>query len=160
VRLGRRRGAAERRERRLPPPRAPRRLEDDDPVRADGGRGGRVPAVDAPDVPRPPGREERPPRGLGASRGDYPRAMSAEVVVGLALLGFAVGVIGTLVGAGGGFLLAPVLLIVYPHDSPQTLTSISLAAVWANSTSGTIAYLRQHRVDIESGLVFGVATLP
>ena len=86
--------------------------------------------------------------------------MSAEVVAGLALLGFGVGVVGTLVGAGGGFLLAPVLLLVYPHDSPQTLTSISLAAVWANSTSGTIAYLRQHRVDIRSGLVFGAATLP
>lgn len=86
--------------------------------------------------------------------------MSAEVVAGLALLGLAVGTVGTLVGAGGGFLLAPVLLIVYPHDSPQTLTSISLAAVWANSTSGTIAYVRQRRVDIRSGLVFGLATLP
>ena len=86
--------------------------------------------------------------------------MSTGVVAGLALLGVAVGVVGTLVGAGGGFLLAPVLLIVYPHDTPQTLTSISLSAVWANSTSGTIAYLRQRRVDVKSGVVFGLATLP
>ncbi|HUK97657.1 MAG TPA: sulfite exporter TauE/SafE family protein [Gaiellaceae bacterium] len=86
--------------------------------------------------------------------------MSVEVIAGLALLGVAVGVLGTLVGAGGGFLLTPVLLIVYPNESAQTLTSISLAAVWANSTSGTIAYLRQRRVDVRSGLLFGVATLP
>lgn len=86
--------------------------------------------------------------------------MSADVIAGLALLGVGVGVLGTLVGAGGGFLLTPVLLIVYPNESAQTLTSISLAAVCANSTSGTIAYLRQRRVDIRSGIVFGVATLP
>lgn len=86
--------------------------------------------------------------------------MSAETVVLLAALGLAVGAVGTLVGAGGGFLLAPILLVVYPHDSPETLTSVSLAAVWANSTSGTVAYLRQRRVDVRSGLVFGAATLP
>jgi uncharacterized protein len=86
--------------------------------------------------------------------------VSTETVLLLVLLGVAVGAVGTLVGAGGGFLLAPILLVVYPHDSPQTLTSISLAAVWANSTSGTLAYLRQRRVDVRSGLVFGAATLP
>lgn len=84
----------------------------------------------------------------------------AETVVLLGLLGIAVGAIGTIVGAGGGFLLAPVLLILYPHDNPRTLTAISLAAVWANSTSGSLAYARQRRIDLRSGLVFGAATLP
>ncbi len=78
----------------------------------------------------------------------------------LVALGLGVGAVGTLVGAGGGFLLAPILLLVYPHDSPQTLTSISLAAVWVNSTSGSIAYARLRRIDVRSGLVFGAATLP
>src|SRR5581483_9594165 len=76
------------------------------------------------------------------------------------MLGVGVGAAGTLVGAGGGFLLAPVLLLAYPHDSPQTLTSISLAAVWANSSSGSLAYRRRRRIDVRSGLVFGAATLP
>jgi hypothetical protein len=86
--------------------------------------------------------------------------MSLETASLLVLLGVAVGGVGTLVGAGGGFLLTPVLLLVYPHDSPRTITAISLAAVWANSTSGTIAYARQGRIDRRSGIVFGIATLP
>jgi uncharacterized membrane protein YfcA len=84
----------------------------------------------------------------------------SDTVLLLAAIGLVVGAVGTLVGAGGGFLLAPVLLVMYPHDSPQTLTSISLAAVCANSTSGTIAYLRQKRVDVRNGTIFGLAALP
>jgi uncharacterized membrane protein YfcA len=87
-------------------------------------------------------------------------SFGAESIAVLATIGLVVGAVGTLVGAGGGFLLAPVLLVLYPHDSPQTLTSISLAAVCANSTSGTVAYLRQRRVDVRNGLVFGAAALP
>jgi hypothetical protein len=86
--------------------------------------------------------------------------VSTEAVVGLVALGLGVGAVGTLVGAGGGFLLTPVLLLLYPHEQPRTITAISLAAVWANSTSGSLAYARQRRIDYRSGLVFGAATLP
>ena len=84
----------------------------------------------------------------------------ATTAVLLALLGVAIGGFGTVVGAGGGFVLTPVLLLLYPHDSPRTLTAISLAAVFFNASSGTAAYLRQRRVDVRSGLVFAAATLP
>jgi uncharacterized membrane protein YfcA len=86
--------------------------------------------------------------------------VSLQVASALVALGLVVGAVGTLVGAGGGFLLTPVLLLVYPHDSPRTITAISLAAVWANSTSGSVAYWRQRRIDVRSGLLFGAATLP
>jgi uncharacterized membrane protein YfcA len=78
----------------------------------------------------------------------------------LVALGFAVGAFGTLVGAGGGFILTPVLLVVYPHDSPQTITAISIAVVFFNAGSGSIAYARQRRIDYRSGLVFAAATMP
>jgi uncharacterized membrane protein YfcA len=87
-------------------------------------------------------------------------AWSLESALLLAGLGLGVGALGTLVGAGGGFLLTPVLLLLYPHSTPETITSISLAAVFANSTSGTIAYARQRRIDYRSGAVFALATLP
>jgi uncharacterized membrane protein YfcA len=78
----------------------------------------------------------------------------------LILLGFAVGTFGTLVGAGGGFILVPVLLFVYPDKDPETITAISLFVVWANATSGSIAYGLQRRIDYRSGAWFAVATLP
>jgi hypothetical protein len=45
-------------------------------------------------------------------------------------LGFAVGAYGTLIGAGGGFVLVPILLLLYPNESPEIITSISLAVVF------------------------------
>ena len=85
---------------------------------------------------------------------------STETAVLLVLIGFAVGAFGTLIGAGGGFILTPILLLLYPHDSPQTLTAISLAAVFFNAASGSAAYARQRRIDYRSGTVFALATLP
>ena len=78
----------------------------------------------------------------------------------LVVLGFAVGTFGTLVGAGGGFILTPILLVAYPHDSPQTITAISIAVVFFNACSGSIAYARQGRIDVRSGRLFAVATMP
>lgn len=78
----------------------------------------------------------------------------------LALLGLAVGVFGTLVGAGGGFILTPVLLLVYPDSSPDLITAISLVVVFANASSGSFAYLRQRRVDLRTGAAFAASTLP
>lgn len=80
--------------------------------------------------------------------------------LGLVVLGLAVGVFGTLIGAGGGFILAPVLLLLYPHESPDTITSISLAVTFANATSGTIAYGRMGRVSYRYGLLFSAAAVP
>ncbi|MGE3075986.1 MAG: sulfite exporter TauE/SafE family protein [Dehalococcoidia bacterium] len=78
----------------------------------------------------------------------------------LIILGVAVGTFGTLVGAGGGFVLVPVLLFIYPDKDPETITAISLFVVWANATSGSIAYGVQKRIDYRSGGWFAVATLP
>ena len=79
---------------------------------------------------------------------------------GLTLLGLAVGTFGTLIGAGGGFLLVPILLLLYPNDDPATITSVSLAVVFLNASSGSFAYLRQHKVDVRSALWFGTTAVP
>jgi uncharacterized protein len=74
--------------------------------------------------------------------------------------GLLVGAYGTLVGAGGAFVLMPVLLLIYPHESPETVTSISLAVVFFNGLSGSIAYGRMRRIDYRSGVLFSLATVP
>lgn len=78
----------------------------------------------------------------------------------LGVLGFAVGGFGTLVGAGGGFILVPVLLFLYPELPPETITAMSLFVVMGNASSGSIAYAVHKRIDYRSGLLFAVATLP
>lgn len=75
-------------------------------------------------------------------------------------LGFLVGAFGTLIGAGGGFILVPILLLLYPDKSPDTITSISLAVVFFNALSGSYAYSKMKRIDYKSGIVFAIATLP
>lgn len=89
----------------------------------------------------------------------YHRQRMLELI-GLALLGFVVGAYGTVIGAGGGFILVPVLLFLYPDYEPEQLTAISLAVVMANSASGSIAYGRQHRIDYKTGLLFAACSAP
>jgi uncharacterized protein len=87
-------------------------------------------------------------------------AFTTETAVLLVLIGFGVGAFGTVIGAGGGFILTPILLLLYPHESAQTLTAISLTAVFFNAASGSVAYARQRRIDYRSGIVFALATIP
>ena len=75
-------------------------------------------------------------------------------------VGVLIGAFGTLIGAGGGFILTPLLLLVYPHDNPEIITSISLAVVFFNAFSGSAAYARMQRIDFRSGVLFALATIP
>jgi uncharacterized protein len=80
--------------------------------------------------------------------------------IGLVALGIGVGAYGTVIGAGGGFILAPILLFLYPDYDPQVITALSLGVVWANAVSGSIAYARQRRIDYIAAAIFAVATVP
>jgi len=75
-------------------------------------------------------------------------------------VGFVLGAYGTLIGAGGGFLLVPLLLLLYPQASPHTVATISLSVVFVNALSGSLAYARMRRIDYKSGLLFSTATVP
>jgi uncharacterized membrane protein YfcA len=75
-------------------------------------------------------------------------------------LGFVIGTFGTLIGAGGGFILLPLLLILYPEESPDLLTSISLAVVFFNALSGSVAYARMGRIHYGAGVLFAAASVP
>jgi len=85
---------------------------------------------------------------------------SMEQFIGFIALGFATGLYGTLIGAGGGFVLMPILLLLYPHRSADQLTSISLAVVFFNALGGSEVYALMRRIDYKSGLMFSAATIP
>lgn len=77
----------------------------------------------------------------------------------LLAVGIFVGMFGTLIGVGGGFIVVPLLTIVY-HFSPQYAVGTSMVIVSLNAISGTIAYVKQKRIDYSTGLLFAAATLP
>ena len=85
---------------------------------------------------------------------------SAVHYMGFITLGFGIGAYGTLIGAGGGFILMPLLLLMYPEENPDRLTAVSLAVVFANALSGSAAYARMRRIDYRSGLIFAAAAVP
>ena len=73
--------------------------------------------------------------------------------------GVLIGVVGTLIGAGGGFIHVPVLIIFYGF-SPQHAIGTSMAVVMLNAISGTFAYIAQKRIDYEIGLKYAFAASP
>lgn len=74
-------------------------------------------------------------------------------------LAFVVAAYGTLVGAGGGFLLVPLFLLL--RDFPHTLAAgTSLAIVSVNALSATLGFRREKAIDFRAGVVFAVLTVP
>src|SRR5262245_2728692 len=104
----------------------------------------------------PPTRRRRRPISRSRSRPMPPETEFAR----LALLGVAIGVYGTLVGAGGGSLLVPALLLLMPKEEPAAVTAMSMAVVFFNAYSGTFSYIRMGRVDYRAGTLFTLAGVP
>lgn len=78
----------------------------------------------------------------------------------LVVVGLAVATYSSIIGAGGGFLLVPLLLFLEPGESARTITTVSLAAVSVNGASATIAYARLKRIDLPSGILLAMGAVP
>ncbi len=76
-------------------------------------------------------------------------------VIKVVIVGLFVGFLGTMIGAGGGFLLVPIFLIFY-NFTPQHAIGTSTAVVFLNALSGTFSYIEQKRIDYELGVKFSV----
>jgi uncharacterized membrane protein YfcA len=82
-----------------------------------------------------------------------------SLVLGLPL-GAVLGAVGSLTGIGGGFLLMPVLLWLYPDKPAGSLAVATLTVVFFNALSGTVLSLRRDTVRLRTGLVYGALSLP
>lgn len=78
----------------------------------------------------------------------------------LIVIGFVIGTLGTLIGAGGGFILVPILIIIRPDFAPEVITAISMVVVACNAISGSIAYMTSKKVDYKAGIIFAICTIP
>ncbi|MBS7655598.1 sulfite exporter TauE/SafE family protein [Candidatus Bathyarchaeota archaeon] len=77
----------------------------------------------------------------------------------LTILGVIVGCFGTLIGIGGGFIIVPLLILIYGFE-PKFAVGTSLTIVFLNALSGSFAYIRQRRVDFKIGVFFALLTIP
>ena len=73
-------------------------------------------------------------------------------------LGFAAGILGSMIGLGGGIIVVPVL--TFFGFSPTLAASNSLFAAFSNAVGSTVSYSRQKRIDYSLGLKLGLLTIP
>ena len=77
----------------------------------------------------------------------------------LAAMGFAVGALGSLIGAGGGFILVPMLRLVF-DKSPEIVAGSALALVAINGVTSAFTYRLMRLVDDRSAYLFAAAAVP
>ena len=72
--------------------------------------------------------------------------MSPAEAILLIAVGAIIGAYATSIGAGGGFLIAPLLLLRYPEAEPAEVTTASLTVVLISSLTSTVIVSRERRV--------------
>ncbi len=84
-----------------------------------------------------------------------------DIMTGILLLviGILAGGYGTIVGAGGGFIFVPALLLLF-HMDPAAASASGLVIVLINSLSGVIGYAKQRKIVYKTGLIIGISALP
>jgi uncharacterized protein len=84
-----------------------------------------------------------------------------DILTGIILLGVGLlaGGYGTIVGAGGGFIFVPALLLLLGMN-PTTAAASGLVIVLINALSGVIGYSKQRKIQYKTGLIIGISALP
>lgn len=85
--------------------------------------------------------------------------MDATTILFLIFIGIIAGGYGTIVGAGGGFIFVPALLLILTMD-PVVAAGSGLVIVLINSLSGTLGYARQKKIDYRTGGIISIGALP
>jgi len=76
----------------------------------------------------------------------------------LILLGITAGVIGSMIGLGGGFVVVPVL--TFFGFSPPLAASESLFAAFFNAVASSVSYSRQKRIVYSIGIKLALLSIP
>lgn len=73
-------------------------------------------------------------------------------------LGFAAGILGSMIGLGGGIIVVPILTFL--GFSPSVAASNSLFAALSNAIASTTSYSKQKRIEFSLGLKLGLLSVP
>lgn len=85
--------------------------------------------------------------------------LSILSIILLVIIGILIGIIASMVGIGGGVIIIPVLMFFYGLSNPMA-SAVSSLVIVATSTTGTLTYYRQHRIDLRTGVYFGLIAIP
>ena len=77
----------------------------------------------------------------------------------LFLLGFAISTPASMIGLAGGFLIVPIMILIFQLPA-QNAVAISLVAITGTTVSATIGYMRQKKVNFKLGLLYDVLDVP
>lgn len=80
-------------------------------------------------------------------------------VILLILLGLIASSYGVIIGAGGGFIFVPLLLLFY-DITPAEVAGTGLLIVLISSLSGVFSYIKQKRVNYKIGLLVAIGAIP
>jgi uncharacterized protein len=76
----------------------------------------------------------------------------------LPFIGFAIGILVTMFGGGGGFFYVPILTLLF-HVPTQLAAATSLAATIPTVIVGSIEHYRKGNINLQIGAIFGVSGL-
>ena len=83
-----------------------------------------------------------------------------DVWFGISFLALSIGatLLGSMVGLGGGLVIAPVLVLM--GLPPPVAASSSLAATLSNAVTSSVVYAKQGRIDYRQALKLGLLAMP
>ncbi len=85
--------------------------------------------------------------------------MDLQTAVGLLVLALLVGIYGTIIGTGGGFVLIPALVLLFDLEGAEAVGT-GIAVLVAIGIAGTVAYDRAGLVERPVALGFSVGAVP
>lgn len=85
--------------------------------------------------------------------------MTFSIVLSLFCFGLLIGAISPVFGIGGGILTVPILIIFFGMNTDWA-TATSLGVIIFTSLSGTLAYMREKRIDYRIASIFIICAIP
>lgn len=74
----------------------------------------------------------------------------------LPVVGFAIGLLVTMFGGGGGFFYVPILTLLFGVPTQVAVTT-SLVSTLPTVIVGTVEHYRKGNINVQAGLIFGIA---
>jgi len=77
----------------------------------------------------------------------------------MSLFAFLVGIVSSMIGVGGGFLIVPILVLIYAISTHLAVGTSVVMIIFA-ALSSAFAYARQRRIDYSLGVILATGSIP